>query len=421
MISAFVAAIAMQNSLPTPSPAQLAWHECEIGMFIHFAPNTWQDREYDDLSTPLSEINPTALDTEQWVKVAKAMKAKYIMFVAKHAGGFCWWQTDTTEYSVKHTPWKGGKGDVMADLAASCKKHGIKLGVYLSPQDIKHGIQVGGKAKDPADQERYVKVFRQQLTELLTNYGDIFEVWFDGSLVFDVSDILEMYAPNAIVFQGPEANIRWVGNEEGYAPYPAWNGAKFDPKTWGVLTAADGDPDGDRWLPNEVDCRIRNTWFWNTTNAPTLKSVDKLMDMYEKSVGRGAVLLLNHTPDPTGAIPAADAKRAAEFGAEIERRYEYAITDSSGRGDVVSVQPSAPVKIGAVITMEDIRSGERIREYVIEAMIDNKWVELASGSAIGYKKIDKFEPVRVEQIRLRVTKSVGEPIVKRIAIYNTGS
>lgn len=411
----------MQNSLPTPSPAQLAWHETEIGMFIHFAPNTWQDREYDDLSTPLSEINPTALDTEQWVKVAKAMKANYIMFVAKHAGGFCWWQTDTTEYSVKHTPWKDGKGDLMADLAASCKKHGIKLGVYLSPQDIKHGIQVGGKAKDPADQERYIKVFRQQLTELLTKYGEIFEVWFDGSLVFDVSDILAKHAPNAIIFQGPNANIRWVGNEEGYAPYPAWNGAKFDPKTWGELTAADGDPDGDRWLPNEVDCRIRNTWFWNTTNATTLKSVDKLMDMYEKSVGRGAVLLLNHTPDPTGAIPAADAKRAAEFGAEIERRYGFAISDSSGKGKVVSVQPSAPVKIDAVITMEDIRSGERIRHYVIEGRVDEKWIELATGSAIGYKKIDKFEPVRVEQIRLRVTQSVGEPIIKRIAIYNTGS
>lgn len=388
-------------------------------MFLHFAPNTWQDSEGDNLSTPLSKIDPKALDTDQWARVAKSMGASYIVFVAKHVGGFCWWQTATTDYSVKNAAWRNGKGDVMADLSRSCRKYGLKLGVYLSPADRKLGIEVGGRADTPEKQLAYQKTFRAQLTELLSKYGPIFEVWFDGSLIFDVGDILKKYAPNAVVFQGKQASLRWVGNEEGYAPYPCWNGAKYDPKTWGTLTAADGDPDGDRWLPNEVDCRMRDTWFWNTRNAPSLKSVDKLMEMYEASVGHGAGLLLNNTPDTSGLIPAVDAKRAAEFGAEVKRRYGVAIADANGTGNLVTVSPSAPLTVDAVVSMEDIAQGERIREYMIEGLVGGVWQELARGTAIGHKKIDKFDPVKVASIRLRVTKSVGTPRLRRVALYRT--
>jgi alpha-L-fucosidase len=405
--------------LPLPSPEQVEWQDCEMGMFLHFAPNTWQDQEYDNLSTPLSQINPEKLDTDQWARTAKSMGAKYLVFVAKHVGGFCWWQTNTTDYSVKNTPWRNGKGDVMADVAKSCKKYGLKLGVYLSPADHKHGIDVGGRAKTPEEQEAYKKVFREQLTELLTRYGPIFEVWFDGSLIFDVSDILKQHAPHAIVFQGPEANIRWVGNEEGVAPYPAWNGAKFDPKTWGTLTAADGTPDGDRWLPNECDCRMRDTWFWNTHNASSVKPVDRLMEMYEASVGHGAVMIINNTPDTTGLIPAADVQRAKEFGEEIQRRYSAPIVYSQGTGDSVTAQPSAPVTVDTAITMEDITKGERIRSYVIEGLVDGNWTVLAGGTAIGHKKIDRFEPVKVAAVRIRVTKSEGEPQIRRLAVFKT--
>jgi alpha-L-fucosidase len=168
--------------LARPTPEQIAWHECEIGMFIHFGPATWQDAEYDTLKTPLEKINPAQLDTEQWVEAAKAMGAKYIVFVAKHTGGFCWWQTDTSPYSVKHIPWRNGRGDVMKDLAASCRKHGIKLGVYLSPHDEQFGATGGGgRCATPEAQARYDKVYREQLTELLSRYGEMFEVWFDGS------------------------------------------------------------------------------------------------------------------------------------------------------------------------------------------------------------------------------------------------
>lgn len=406
-------------TLALPTPQQVAWADTEVGMFLHFAPNTWQDREYDDLSTPLAKLDPQQLDTDQWVRVAQSMGAGYLVFVAKHVGGFCWWQTDTTEYSVKNTPWRGGKGDVMRDLAESCRKAGIKLGVYLSPADTKHGIEVGGRAADPEAQKAYEQLFRQQLTELLTRYGPIFEVWFDGSLVFDVGDILKAHAPDAVVFQGPQASIRWVGNEEGFAPYPAWNAVKHGAKPWGHYTAADGAPDGDRWLPNECDARIRNTWFWNTRNEKTLKSVDQLMDMYDRSVGHGAVLLLNHTPDPSGAIPAPDVKRAAEFGAEVRRRYGTAIADIAGTGAKQQLAPSAPTVIDCVIAMEDIALGERVRRYVVEGLTNEGWKQLAEGTAIGHKKIDRFAPVEVAAVRLLVKDSVGEPVFRRVALHDT--
>jgi len=415
------AATGVEPTLAVPTRPQAEWQDYEVGMFAHFAPNTWLDREYDDLSKPPGELNPTRLDTDQWVRVAESMGAKYLVFVAKHVGGFCWWQTDTTDYGVKQIPWRGGKGDVMADLSASCRQRGMKLGVYLSPADAHFGVGVGGKAEDPAKQASYQTRFREQLTELLSRYGDIKEVWFDGSLVFDVGDILKKYAPNAVVFQGPQASIRWVGNEDGVAPYPAWNGVKSGRKPWGTLTADDGDPDGDRWLPNECDARMRNTWFWRTDNLATVKTVDQLMDMYEKSVGRGAVMLLNNTPDPTGLIPAADAQRAAEFGQEVQRRYGAPIIDTAGTGTNLQMMLSAPRPVDAVITMEDTTQGERIREYVIEGKVEGAWKPLARGTAVGHKKIDRFDAVEVSELRLSVLHSKGKPILRKFAAFRTGA
>ena len=407
------------SALPRPTPAQLEWQDAEVGMFLHLAPNTWQDREYDDLSTPLSAINPTRLDTDQWARVAKSMGARYLVFVAKHVGGFCWWQTKTTDYGVRNIPWRGGKGDVMADLSRSCRKYGLRLGVYLSPQDERHNVDVGGRARDPSKQPAYDALFRRQLTELLANYGPIHEVWFDGSLRLDVSDVLAKHAPGAVVFQGPQASIRWVGNEEGIAPYPCWNGARHDSRTWGVLTAADGDPDGDRWLPTETDSRMRDTWFWNTRNEASVAPLDRLMERYEASVGRGTFMLLNNTPDRSGLIPAPDVARAREFGDEVRRRYGAPIVYSSGRGVAVEAVPSSPSLVDAVVTMEDVSQGERIRGYAIEGLVDGAWRELARGTAVGHKRIDRFEPVRVAKARIRVTRSVGEPLVRRIALYRT--
>ncbi|MCL4180410.1 MAG: alpha-L-fucosidase [Verrucomicrobia bacterium] len=404
--------------LALPTRVQAAWHDYEIGMFIHFAPNTWFDQEYDDLSKTPSEINPVGLDTDQWVRVAESMGAKYLVFVAKHVGGFCWWQTDSSDYGVKQTPWRDGKGDLMAELAASCRKRGMNLGVYLSPADRHLGVGVGGKAEDPANQPAYERIFRQQLTELLSRYGEMKEVWFDGSLVFDVGDILEQHAPRAVVFQGPQASIRWVGNEDGVAPYPAWNAVAGGKRPWGTYTAADGDPDGDRWLPNECDARIRNTWFWRTDNLGTLKSVEQLMEMYLRSVGHGAVLLLNNTPDPTGLIPAPDAVRSAEFGREIQRRFGTPVIDTAGSGTNVLMMLSAPRSIRATTIMEDITRGERIREYVVEGKVRGAWKPLASGTAVGHKKIDVFAPVEITELRLRIPSAVGKPVIRKFAAFD---
>ncbi len=410
--------------LAVPTPAQAAWHDLEVGMFIHMAPQTWQDTESDTMATPLVAINPEKLDTDQWVTVAQSMGAKYIVFVAKHEGGFCWWNTETTDWGIKDTPYLAGKPaaerDILAKLAASCKAKQMKLGVYISPQDRKHGVGVGGKADDPSKQAAYEKLFRTQLTEVLSRYGEMMEVWFDGSLAFDVGDILAQHAPNAVVFQGPQASIRWVGNEAGYVEGPAWNAAKSTKKKWGDYMAEDGDPSGDRWLPNECDARIRATWFWKTDNHNTLKSLDDLIDMYEGSVGRGGVLLLNNTPDRTGLIPELDAKRSAELGSEINRRYRVPIMMTSGKGMEHTQTLSAPRKIDRVVIAEDITKGERIRKYVIEHKVAEEWKTLCEGTAVGHKRIERIPPTQVQTVRLRITESVGEPQIRGFGLYRVG-
>lgn len=403
-----------------PTPEQAAWQEMELGMFIHFAPNTWQDQEGDDLSTPPDKINPTRLDTEQWADVAQALGARYVVFVAKHVGGFCWWQTETTDYSVKSTPWRGGKGDVLADLAASCRKRGLKLGVYLSPCDRKHGADVGGRCPTPALQEEYARLYRRQLTEVLSRYGEMCEVWFDGSVVVEVGDILKQHAPHAMIFQSKYATIRWVGNEDGVAPDPNWNPvlSSRPPQRWGVCTDVDGDPEGDRWLPNECDARIRRDWFWSSHNGGTLKSLDALMDMYLHSVGRGAVLLLNNTPDTTGRIPEADARRSAEFGAEIKRRFGRPVAEAAGEGAELVAALPGPTTVDHVVVQEDITRGQRVRQYVIEGEVAGQWRALATGTSIGHKKTAVFAPTVVTGVRLRCLETAATPCVRRLAVFS---
>jgi alpha-L-fucosidase len=253
--------------LALPSADQIAWQNLEVGMFVHFAPNTWQDNESDNLTTPLSHIDPRDLDTDQWAHTAVSLGAKYIVFVAKHQGGFCMWQTETTDYSIRNTPWQGGHGDVLADVSASCRKYGLKLGVYICPRDDHFGAKTGGICKTPELQARYYAMYRQQLTEVFSSYGAMVEIWFDGSTVTPVSDLLAKYQPHALVFQGPSATIRWVGNEDGFAPNPGWNSIDRAEAKTGTATSLNSNPDGDFWLPNEADVSIRRPdWFWSTNN-----------------------------------------------------------------------------------------------------------------------------------------------------------
>ena len=213
-----------EGNIVLPTKAQADWQRKECIMFVHYGPAAFQGREYDNWSSDIRKMYMSKLNTDQWCEVARSWGAKMIIFVAKHCGGFCWWQTDTSDYGVKNTPWKNGEGDVMKDLSASCKKYGLDMGVYVYPGD-EHwgaGIGSGGVTKDPSKQEAYNKIYRQQLEELLSGYGTMKEVWFDGNCHIPVKDILDQYASEAVIFQGKHATIRWVGNEDGFAPDPNW-------------------------------------------------------------------------------------------------------------------------------------------------------------------------------------------------------
>jgi alpha-L-fucosidase len=405
-----------------PSPAQAAWQDLEVGMFVHFAPNTWRGRESDDLSTPLSEIDPEDLDTDEWAAVAESFGARYVVLVAKHVGGFCLWPTATTDYSIAHTPWRGGHGDVVGDLAASCRKRGLAFGVYLSPADRTHGAEVGGRCASPEAQRAYDELYRRQLTEVLTRYGPLVEVWFDGSLVVPVGDLLAAHAPDAMVFQGPQATIRWVGNEQGFAPYPAWNAVRAADARTGIATALHGDPDGEVWLPNEVDVSLRRpNWFWSPTNDINLLSLDQLLEIYYRSVGRGAQLLLNVTPDPTGRIPHADRQRLEELGRELRRRFGTSVAETSGAGETLTLELPHRGWVDHLVLMEDLAGGERVRRFVVEARAGGGFIPIGGGTAIGHERILPIRRAEVDAVRVRIVESVGEPRLRRVAAFDTGS
>jgi alpha-L-fucosidase len=413
---------AQVNTLARPTDIQYMWHEQERIMFVCLDPCTWQGREYDNHTTSLSRINPSKLNTDQWCEVAKSWGAREILYVAKHTGGFCWWQTCTSDYSIRNTPYKNGSGDVLKELSESCRKYGLNLGIYVYPGDETWGAGIGsgGRTSDPAKQEGYNKVFRQQLTEVLSGYGHITEVWFDGSCVIDINDILERYASGSVILQGPKATLRWPGTESGKLYYPAWNTLSRKALNTGISTQYDDDPDGDAWAPLEADVTLYNhNWFWSPANEKKRRSLDELMEIYYKSAGYGGVLLLNSTPDTTGLIPADDVSLYTRFGREISRRFDkplHALRDTSGIA--FEIRLKAPAEINHTILMEDYREGHRIRGYVIEGLTDNEWKVLAKGSAVGRMKIDPFPAVSVTSVRLRISSCTDTPLIRSFAVFN---
>ncbi|HWL07519.1 MAG TPA: alpha-L-fucosidase [Planctomicrobium sp.] len=402
-----------------PTPQQVDWLS-RNSMFICLDPCTWQGKEYDDHSLSASAINPKKLDTNQWCEVARSWGASQLLFVAKHTGGFCWWQTDTSKYGVKESSYKGGNGDVLAELAESARAHGLKMAIYVSPIDDQWRAGPGGRTANPDDQLKYNEVYRQQMIEVLSKYGPMVEVWFDGSLIIPVQDIVEQYAPTAMQFQGPHATIRWSGNENGIAPYPTWQTVRKADAESGIATAAHSDPNGDVWLPFEINTTLLDhKWFWAPDTDSMMKSLPRLMETYYTSVGRGCPLLLNSTPDTTGLIPDSHVARYKEFAAEVQRRFGHAVAESKG-GTGIEFKLTFPKtsRINHVILAEDVREGQRIREYVVEGLQGNQWITLVpNGSSVGYKRIDRFPTQEVTALRLRVTKSADEPIVTRLAAY----
>jgi alpha-L-fucosidase len=409
------------GQLALPTADQLAWQDMKIGIFMHFGPNTWQDLESDDLSTPLSTINPKSLDTDQWAQCALALGAKYIVFVAKHQGGFCMWQTQTTSYSIGNTPWRGGQGDVMADLSKSCRRYGLKLGVYLCPRDDHFGAATGGVCKTTELQKKYDVMYRQQLTEVLTRYGDMVEVWFDGSTATPVADLLSRHAPHAMIFQGPSATIRWVGNEQGFAPYPAWNSLSKSDAATGVATALYGDPNGLVWMPNEVDVSIRRPdFFWSTKNDNRVLTMEAFLEIYYRSVGRGAQLLFNIPPDRDGLISELDYSQAKSYGYELRRRFGTSIGEISGNGKDLTLTLSRPALVDTVILQEECSKGERVRLYKLEGRSQGQWVPLGTGSAIGHTRIQPVSTTEVDAVRFTATEYAAQPAIRRLAAFHLG-
>ncbi len=430
------------RALALPSADQRAWQDLEIGMFVHISPGTWQNAESDTLKTPLSQINPAKLDTDQWARTALSFGAKYIVFVAKHQGGFCMWQTQTTDYSIRNTPYKDGKGDVLAEVAASCRKFGLKLGAYVCPRDDHFGAKTGGICATPELQEKYNAMYREQWTEVLSRYGPLVEVWFDGSSATPVGDLLSKYQPHAMVFQGPQATIRWVGNEDGFAPNPLWNGIDRATAKTGTSTSLNSDPDGDTWLPSEVDVSIRRPhWFWGTQPNNKVLTAAQLLSIYYNSVGRGAQLLLNIPPNTDGLLADEDVAAAKTLGDEIKRRFATPIAHTSGNGAAITLKLSKPTQIDTVILAEDIAKGERVRAFKIEGHMTgvaldqlsntpnspapsaiNSWQTLAEGISIGHKRILPLtSAATVSALRLTVTKYAALPSIRTFAVYNTNT
>jgi alpha-L-fucosidase len=417
-------------NIARPTPQQLAWADCEIGVIIHldmpvFEPS-YSFREKWGYTPSPAIFNPSRLDTDQWMDVASAAGAGYAVLVAKHCSGFCLWPTDVHEYSVKKSPWKNGAGDVVGDFIRSCERYHIKPGLYYSMACNAY-MQVDNpglvRSGDATEQRQYNDMAITQLTELWTRYGDLFEIWFDGGVIPaeqggpDLTPLLAKHQPNAVVFQGPREHhslIRWVGNERGVAPDPCWCATESTTKEGGEVERRDlaGAPGGSIWCPAEADMPNRDSskafgggWFWRDGEDNLVYPVEHLVDCYHTSVGRGCNLLLGMVIDSNGQVPEADVKQMRAFGREINRRYSQPLVDTQGRGTIISQVLDYPVTVNAAVITEDICSGQRIEEYALDGLVEDKWVELSHGSSVGHKKIDCFESKTVSSVRLRVLKT----------------
>jgi len=428
------ASLSAQNfSEIKPAPQQTAWQDLEFGVILHFSTNTFLDREWGDGTADPKIFNPAEFDPDQWMKAIRDSGAKYVVLVAKHHDGFCLWPTEQTDYSIRKSPWKDGKGDVVGDVARAARKYGLRFGVYLSPWD-RHEP----KYNDPAAYDKY---YLAELEELATRYGDLVEFWLDGAgsagHVYNFTKIIETlrtYQPNTIVFADTGlfeyGDARWVGTESGTVGYENWNVIDRH----GYL----------RWRPVEADTPLRKEhWFWHPKDEGSLKSVDELVTVYEETVGRGAQLMLGVAPDNRGLLPDMDAARLREFGEAIRAQYGKNLIlgrEADGQnfgaaldGDVytfwsapagshhaeIEVKFAKPVTFDRAVTMEWLNDGQKVQKYAIEAWVDGRWKAVAGGQAIGHKKIDTFLAVTTNRVRLSILSSTSEVHIREFQLYNS--
>lgn len=453
----------------TPSARQLRWQQLELTAFFHFGVNTYTDKEWGDGTESPSIFNPVLFDAEQWIRTVKVAGFKQVIITAKHHDGFCLWPSKYTEHSVKNSPWKNGKGDVVKEVAAACKKYGVGFGVYLSPWD-RNAPMYGTDA--------YNDFFTNQLTELLTQYGRVDEVWFDGAngegpngkkQVYDFNrwySVIRKLQPTAtIAIMGPD--VRWVGTESGMGREEEWSVIPADENMMEKI--ADGSqkdvafaPKGDKmqkdlgsrekikdakgliWYPAETDVSIRPGWFYHAKEDDKVKSPQRLLDIYFSSVGYNSVLLLNIPPNKEGLLSASDVKSLEGFSALLKKTFAnnlakgatikcsngintnalidqsyttYFTTKGKDTSTTITFTFSTAKTFDVLSLQENIIIGQRVEKFVFEYKDGEEWKQLAEGSTIGYKRLLKFKPVTAKEVRLRILSSRLNPTLSSFGIY----
>ena len=427
---------------PTPTENQLRWQDMEMYAFIHYSLNTYTDQEWGYGNEDPMLFNPSDLDCRQWARVCKQAGMKGIIFTAKHHCGFCMWPSKYTDYSVKSSPWKQGKGDVVRELADACREEGLKFAVYLSPWDRNHP-QYG--------HPEYVTYFRNQLRELLTEYGNIFEVWFDGAnggdgwygganetrridpkTYYEWEETFRMIRelqPNCVIWNdgGDRGDLRWVGNEAGSVGETNWSLLNKEGNVTGNMLRF-GLENGDSWVAAETNTSIRPGWFYHETENENVKSLSKLMDTYYKSVGRNSCLLLNFPIAPNGRIHPTDSLRGIAFKKMIDEVFRTDLSKKAKKneqGNTTLIEFKRPTSFNRFVAEEDIRYGQRVKKFSLEALVDGQWQQLKDELAengnglttIGHRRIICFPTVKATKLRFTVTDSKCTPIIRKLGVY----
>ena len=427
-----------------PTPQQLAWQQLELTAFLHFGINTFTGREWGDGGEDPALFDPAELDADQWVRTLRDGGFRLVILTAKHHDGFCLWPTATTAHSVASSPWRGGRGDVVRELRDACLKHGMRFGVYLSPWDR--------NAPCYGDSPRYNDLFIAQLTELLTDYGRIDEVWFDGACgegpdgrkqEYDWERIyatIRRLQPEAVTaIMGDD--VRWVGNEGGVGRTTEWSSAVLAPggSTAGSdenrrlgIDAMSKDLGGRDilarastvyWYPSEVDVSIRPGWFYHDSEDAQVKSLKQLVDIYFSSVGRNSQLLLNIPPDRRGRIHAADSVRLRELAGYLDRAFadDRAVAGDAlwrpeaGESREYALAPGS--RINTLLLQEEIDRGQRVEAFTVEALTGGSWVEVARETTIGYKRLIRIPEIEAERLRVTVDATRLRARIARVAAY----
>ena len=450
---------------PTPSENQMRVQEMESYAFVHFSLNTYTDQSWGFGNEDVKLFNPEKSDCRQWARVCKESGMKGIIITAKHHCGFCLWPSKYTEYSVKNAPWKNGKGDMIREMADACKEYGLKLGIYLSPWD-----------RNSADygKPEYITYFRNQLTELLTNYGEIFEVWFDGAnggngyygganetrkidakTYYDWKNtyaLIHKLQPKCVIWNdgGERGDLRWVGTEDGYVGETNWSllNATGD-VPWNNLHF--GVENGNAWVPAEVNTSIRPEWFYHPNEDNKVKTVPQLMDYFYHSIGRNGTMLLNFPIMPNGLIHTTDEKNGIEFAKAVKESFAvnlalnkkakatnvrgrskkfgaamavdgkintYWATEDNTKTASLTIDLGKPTLFNRFLVQEYIRLGQRVKAFKVEAFVDGNWKEIAKATTIGYKRILRFPSVKATQVRFNITDSKCNPVISNIGIFD---